>query len=146
MAGSHPDSLRARREAALEALGFFADFDARLVGPLLDGTAVAHAPVTLHLHCDDADAVSRFLDDAGIPAQSRSRRVRLDRSREGEFPVWLFSAGDNAIDLTVLPFDALRQPPLSPVDDRPMRRASASQLQQLLAEDERRDDDVTAAR
>ena len=31
--------LRQRREAALRALEFFARFDARLVGPVLDGTA-----------------------------------------------------------------------------------------------------------
>jgi hypothetical protein len=133
---THADHLRARREAALHALEFFAAFDARLVGPVLEGTAGAHSPLTLHLYCDDADAVPRFLADAGIPAQSRSRRVRLDRARDGDFPVWLFSAGDAAIDLTVLPADALRQAPLSAVDEKPVKRASASQLRRLLAGDE----------
>jgi hypothetical protein len=128
--------LRVRREAALRALEFFAPFDARLVGPVLDGTADAHSAVALQLYTDDADAVSRFLDDAGIPAESRSRRLRLDRMREGDFPVWLFSAEDLAFDLTVLPADALRQAPLSGIDEKPMKRASATQLRQLLAEDE----------
>jgi hypothetical protein len=131
---THANHLRTRREAALHALEFFADFDARLVGPVLEGTADAHAPVLLHLYCDDADAVPRFLEDARIPAESRSRRVRLDRTREGDFPVWLFSAGDVVIDLTVLPAGALRQAPLSPVDEKPMQRASASQLRRLLGE------------
>ena len=145
---AHAGQLHVRREAALQALEFFAAFDARLVGPVLEGTAGAHAPVTLHLYCDDADAIPRFLEEAGIPAESRSRRVRLDRARDGDFPVWLFSAGDAAIDLTVLPVDALRQAPLSPVDEKPMQRASASQLRQLLAEDERGDGrgDINAAR
>jgi len=35
----------------------------------------------------------------------------------------------------VLPGVALRQAPLSNVDERPMRRASASQLRQLLEDD-----------
>ncbi|MBJ7575970.1 hypothetical protein [Luteimonas sp. MC1828] len=133
---THADHLREKREAALQALEFFASFDARLVGPVLAGTAGAHDHVTLHLYCDDADAVARFLDDAGIPAESRSRQVRLDRTRDGDFPVWLFGAGDTLIDLTVLPAGALRQSPLSAVDGRPMQRASASQLRRLLAEDE----------
>jgi len=133
---AHAGGLRQRREAALRALEFFAAFDARLVGPVLDGTADAHSPVALQLYADDADAVQRFLDDAGIPAESRSRHLRLDRTREGDFPVWLFSAEDLAFDLTVLPADALRQAPLSGVDEKPMRRASAVQLRQLLAEDE----------
>jgi hypothetical protein len=36
----------------------------------------------------------------------------------------------------VLPHDALRQAPLSSIDEKPMRRASAAQLQALLADDE----------
>ena len=130
------EGLRLRREAALRALEFFAAFEPRLVGPVLDGTADAHAPVSLHLHDDDADAVPRFLEEQGIPAESRSRLVRLDRNRQADFPVWLFSADELTFDLTVLPHDVLRQAPLSGVDERPMRRASASQLRGLLAEDE----------
>ncbi|TWI06202.1 hypothetical protein IP90_00467 [Luteimonas cucumeris] len=128
--------LRARREAALRALEFFAPFDARLVGPVLDGTADTNAPVMLQLHADDADAVPRFLEEHRIPAESRTRRLRLDRERSDDFPVWLFSAEELTFDLTVLPADVLRQAPLSGIDEKPMRRASASQLRQLLAEDE----------
>ena len=128
--------VRRRREAALRALEFFAAFEPRLVGPVLDGTADAHSPVALHLHSDDPDAVPRWLDEHGIPAQSRSRRLRLDRQREGDFPAWLFSAEDLAFDATVLPLDVVRQAPLSGIDEKPMRRASAAQLRTLLAEDE----------
>lgn len=128
--------LHQRREAALRALEFFATFDPRLVGPVLEGTADEHAPVALHLYSDDPDAVPRHLEQHGIPAESRSRRVRLDRERMAEFPVWLFSAEDLTFDLTVLPHDALRQAPLSGIDEKPMRRASAAQLRQLLANEE----------
>ena len=129
--------LRQRREAALRALEFFEAFDARLVGPVLDGTADHRtAPVALHLYTDDADAVARHLDQHLIPAESRSRRVRFDRERVGDVPVWLFSAEELTFDLTVLPGDALRQAPLSAVDEKPMKRASASQLRALLLEDE----------
>jgi hypothetical protein len=128
--------LRQRRDAALRALEFFSGFDPRLVGPVLDGTADANAPVTLHLYSDDADAVPRFLEEQRIPAESRSRRVRLDRERAGDFPVWVFSAEELTFDLTVLPETALRQAPLSIVDEKPMPRASRAQLQTLLAADE----------
>ena len=126
------DALRRRREAAARALEFFHGFQPRLVGPVLDGTADAHSPVTLHLHSDDAEAVQRWLDEHGIPAQSRSRRLCLDRAREADVPVWLFAAGELAFDLTVLPTDVLRQAPLSAIDDKPMRRASLAQLRALL--------------
>lgn len=128
--------LRTRREAALRALEFFAQFDARLVGPVLDGTADGNSPIALQLYTDDADAVPRFLEDHSIPADARSRHLRLDRAREGDFPVWVFSAEDLAFDLTVLPADALRQAPLSGVDEKPMKRAAAGQLRELLAAEE----------
>ncbi len=132
-ATGQPAELRRRREAALRALEFFADFDPRLVGPVLDGTADAYSAVQLHLHCDDAEAVAHFLDDHRIPAESRSRRLRLDRERTLDCPVWLFSAEDLGFDLTVLPYHALRQAPLSPVDERPMRRAGIGALRTVLA-------------
>jgi hypothetical protein len=128
--------LRQRREAALRALEFFAMFDPRLVGPVLEGTADRNSPVALQLYTDDADAVSRHLDQHAIPAEARSRRLRLDRERLIDAPVWLFSAEELTFDLTVLPHDALRQAPLSPIDEKPMRRASATQLRAVLAEEE----------
>jgi len=103
---------------------------------VLEGTADANSPVQLHLHSDDPEAVHRFLDEHGIPAESRTRRLRMDRERSLDVPVWVFSAEELTFDLAVLPYDALRQAPLSPVDEKPMRRASVTQLRQLLAEAE----------
>lgn len=131
-----PAEVRRRREAALRALEFFAGFQPRLVGPVLEGTADARSAVDLHLHSDDPDAVPRWLNEHGIPAQSRNHRLRLDRERELDAQAWMFSAEDLAFDATVLPLDGLRQAPLSAVDERPMRRASARQLRTLLAEEQ----------
>jgi len=129
-------AVRQRREVALRALEFFRDFEPRLVGQVLEGTADTRSPVTLHLYSDDPDAAPRFLDQHGIPAEARSRRLRLDRERTGDFPVWVFSAEEITFDVTVLPLDVLRQAPLSSTDEKPMRRASATQLRQLLASEE----------
>ena len=133
---SHAAGLRTRREAAARALAFFEPFSPRLIGPVLDGTADANSPVHLHLHCDDLDAVARFLEEHRIPAESRSRRLRMDRERIADLPVWIFSAEDLTFDVTVLPHDALRQAPLSTIDEKPMKRASATQLRQLLTDEE----------
>ena len=130
------NALRQRREAALRALEFFAPFNARLVGPVLDGTADTNAQVQLQLYADDAEAVARFLEDHRIPAETRSRRIRLDRERALDCPAWLFSAEELSFDLAVLPHDALRQAPLSSIDEKPMRRASAAQLRALLVQED----------
>lgn len=133
---SQVQAVQSRREAASRALEFFADFSPRLVGPVLDGTADANSSVHLQLYTDDADAVPRFLEEHRIPADARTRHVRLDRERSDDFPVWIFSAEELTFDVTVLPHDALRQAPLSGVDERPMKRASLAQLRQLLADEE----------
>lgn len=126
------DLLAQQRNSALQALEFFAPFRPRLVGAALDGNVDAHSPICLHLHCDDPQQVATFLQEHRIPAESSMRRLRLDRSRQLDVDVWLFSAEDFAYDLSVLPEAALRQAPLSPVDERPMARASAAQLRRLL--------------
>ncbi len=130
------DALRRRREAALGALEFFAPFQPRLVGPVLDGTADANSPVHLHLYTDDPDAPPRFLEDHRIPAEARTRRIRLDRERTLDCTVWLFAADELSFDVCVLPHAALRQAPLSSLDEKPMQRASAAQLREMLVEDE----------
>ena len=131
---AHAEGLRRRREAAQRAMEFLTAFSPRLIGAVLDGTADGNAPVQLHVHSDDPDAVTRFLEEHHIPAEARTRRLRMDRERVADLPVWVFSAEDLSFDLTVLPHDALRQAPLSTVDEKPMKRASAAQLRELLAE------------
>lgn len=125
--------LRERREAAAQAMAFLERFEPRLVGAVLDGTADAHSAICLHLHSDDATAVVRFLDEAGIPWQESARRLRLDRERQADFPVLVFNADGLPFDLTVLPHDALRQAPLDR-SERPMRRAALGGLQRLIEE------------
>jgi hypothetical protein len=127
-----PDALQARRLAALEALQFLRRFDARLVGAVLDGSADAHSAVCLHLFEDRAENVEHFLAESGIPIEQRSRRLRLDHARSEVFPVYQFSADGVPFELIVLPRSTLRQPPLDPVDGKPMQRASLSALRSLL--------------
>jgi len=129
---AQPLALRQRREAAVQAMGFFAGFSPRLVGPVLDGTADVHSPVVLHLHAEDADEVARFLLESDIPADARTASVRLDRARSVEVPEWHFIADDIAFALKVLPLTALHQAPLSALDDKPAPRATAAQVRGLL--------------
>ncbi len=133
---SQPRALHARRAAAAEAMRFLKAYDPRLVGPVLEGTADAHSAVCLHVFCDTAEEVSLFLRERGIPFEQRTRTLRIDRQRSADRPVLLFAAEGMAIDLTVFPRDALRQPPLDRIEEKPMRRASLAMLEAMLAEEE----------
>lgn len=128
------DAVRIRREAAVRAMAFLDSFAPRLVGPVLDGTADEHSAVSLHVHTDDPEALMRFMDEHRIPAESRMRRVRLDRQRAADVDTWVFTAEDLSFDLTVLPHASLRQAPLSNVDEKPMRRMSRVQVERLLTQ------------
>ena len=131
-ANDQPETLRSLREAALEAMRFFAAFEPRLVGPVLDGTADEHSAVCLHLHDDGGDRIAMFLQEQGIPYEERTRRLRLERDTTADVPVFVFSAGDSAIDITVLPYDRLRQAPLDRIDEKPMRRANLAAVEELV--------------
>lgn len=133
---TQPHALRTRREAAVEAMRFLRSFDARLVGAVLEGTADEHSAVCLHVFSDDPEAPGLFLLEQGIPLETQTRRLRWSHSDQSEHPVLLFGADGIPFDLTVLPLDALRQAPLDRVDERPMRRATASMVQALLTEED----------
>ena len=140
-ADEQPQDLRRLREAAREALKFFAAFDPRLVGAVLDGSADAHSAVCLHLFSDEVEAVARFLDEQGIPYEDHARSLHVTRATQQEFPVFAFKADDTVIDLTVLPLDALRQAPLDRADGRPMQRATLGAVENLLHSGAPRDAD-----
>lgn len=137
-----PQALRARREAARDAMQFLARFRPRLVGAVLDGTADTHSAVCLHLFSDDLEAVTRFLHDHQIPFETQSRRLRLTRETSADYPAYLFSADGLPFDLTVLPEDSLRQPPLDRIDERPMQRATLATVEALLNQPDEPQDDL----
>lgn len=140
-ADSQPQLLHKRREAAMEAMRFLGDFEPRLVGAVLDGTADSHSAVCLHVFSDDPEAVVLFLREHGVPAETQTRRLRISRDEQAEYPVLLFAADELPFDITVLPMNALRQPPLDRIDEKPMRRASLATVEAMLADDENGDDD-----
>ncbi len=129
---SHAQSLQAQRYAALQAMRRLSDFEPRLVGPVLAGTATEHSDVQLHLFADSAESVAISLMDQGIRHEITARRVKMNADRVLEYPGVRFEIDDQAIEVTVFPADGIRQAPVSPVDGRPMRRADVSELEALL--------------
>lgn len=126
-------SLYRLRQVAREAMRFFARFEPRLVGAVLEGTADEHSAVCLHLYSDQYYEIEALLRERGIPFESQTRRLRLDRETAQDFPVFLFNADDATIDLTVLPYDLLRQAPLDRLDEKPMQRATLAMVEALTA-------------
>jgi hypothetical protein len=131
-ADRHEADLATMRRSALEAMRLMADFQPRLVGPVLAGTASAHSEINLHLFTESPEAVSIRLDERGVPHEVLERRLRYERDRIVTYPALRFVAGRQTVDAVVFPLDGIRQAPSSPVDGKPMRRASAVEVEALL--------------
>jgi hypothetical protein len=131
-ADRHEADLATLRRAALEAMRLMADFEPRLVGPVLAGTASPHSEINLHLFSETPEAVSLRLEERGVPHEVVERRLRYERDRTISYPALRFVAGQQTVDAVVFPLDGIRQSPASPVDGKPMRRANAAEVAALL--------------
>jgi hypothetical protein len=129
---SHEESLQAQRRAALTAMHQLREFEPRLVGPVLSGTATEYAEVQLHLFAERAETVTLKLIDHAIAHEVTERRVRMSAERVLAYPGLRFEIEGQAIEVTVFPTDGIRQAPVSPVDGRPMRRANTVEVEALL--------------
>jgi hypothetical protein len=129
---SHVESLYAQRQVALEAMKRLKEFEPRLVGPVLSGTATEHSQVQIHLFADRPESVTIKLMDQGIPHEVTERRVKMNAERILAYPGVSFEIDDQPIEATVFPMDGIRQAPVSPVDGKPMRRANVNELEALL--------------
>jgi hypothetical protein len=122
--------LRLEAIAAMQAL---ARFQPRLVGAVLDGSADETDPVCLHLFADCAEEVAFSLIERRIPWQDEQTTRTLADGQRLVVPVFRFYAGTTEFRLLVLPWHALRQPPLDPSSQKPAARATVQRVQALLA-------------
>jgi hypothetical protein len=132
---SHAQLLRHLRASALAAMALLADFSPRLVGPVLAGTADENSAINLHVFADGSETVAMFLNTANIPCQLYERRLKMRRGRDvrpDAFSGYAFIHAGESIEATVFPVDGIRQAPISPIDGKPMRRASAAAVEQML--------------
>ncbi len=125
--------LRYLRKTALLAMQLLTRYNPRLVGPVLTGSAGRYDAVTLHLFADTPEEIAFTLMENGIPFRTDEYHLRLNGD-ERSFPGYRFISEDTDIELIVFPASGIRHAPISPVDGRPMRRASSRVVEELLEE------------
>lgn len=131
-ADSHHHSLQEQRRISLDVMRVLNEFQPRLVGSVLTGTATHHSDINLHLFADRSESVAIRLMDIGIPHEVFERRVKMDAERSLNYPTLRFEANGRTVDAIVFPIDGIRQSPYSPVDGRPMKRADAREVSALI--------------
>ena len=134
--GKNHAALIARlRCAALKILRLLASFKPVLVGPVLYGTAGRSTPVSVHLRCDEFEAVTRFLLERRIAYQLTDTQLRLSGVATPQRAVKIaLNLYNEIFELMVLPATNANQP-ISAIDGRPMRRADDAALEALLDSD-----------
>lgn len=129
----HEHSLQQQRRTALDAMQLLRDFEPRLVGPVLTGSATEHADIQLHVFTDSPEAVYTHLMDRRYDYEVFERRIRMSAERQVAVPSVRFEFDDGLVEAFVFPRDGIRQAPVSPVDGKPMRRADQREVHDMLA-------------
>jgi hypothetical protein len=131
---AHVENLERLRGMAMDAMYHLQDFHPRLVGPVLDGTANEHSRVTLHVFSDSIESVVLHFLENGIPFSQEQRQIRWFNGDHRTLPLIVFERQDAVIELMIFDQVHMRQAPPSPIDGKPQRRATLSDVECLLTE------------
>jgi hypothetical protein len=130
---AHDQRLAKLRSVASDVMEVLDEFRPKLVGAVLDGTATLTSAVELHVFSDAPEAVAATLEARGYRLHDTQRRFRFSRDVAEQIPGYDLMVDGEELEVMVFPERGSGHSPLSPVDGKPMRRASRSAVQTLLA-------------
>jgi hypothetical protein len=127
------ERLATLRLVATDVMAVLEEFRPKLVGAVLDGTATARSAIELHVYSDSPEDVAAALERQGLRLHDSQRRYRFGRELTEEIPGFQLMVDGEEVEVMVFPERGPRHSPLSPIDGKPMRRASRSTVLALLA-------------
>ncbi len=128
----HANNIERLREVAVNAMQLLEPFSPRLVGPVLDGTAGKHSRVSLHVFCEAPEILVLHFLETGMTFSQEQRRIRWHDNSHRTVQVLVIEVEETKVELVVFNSVDLRQAPPSPVDGKPQRRASISDVECML--------------
>lgn len=129
----HENDIAEKRREALNAMMCFEQFEPRLVGAVLEGIAIEHSPIEIHLFVDSPKDVTLFLIDKKIPYDIVDIQFKINKNESIQIPMLEFSAGEHSIQLCVFPYKYLRHKPIDPKTGAAYSRATLKKVKDLLA-------------
>ena len=123
---------RRLRLIAADIMGMLSLFNPRLTGSVLRGIAAINSGIELHVFSDTPESVATALKKNGLVFRDYSHRYRFKGPQWTLVPGFKFQITGEEICTLVFPDMGFRQAPLSPVDQRPMKRMNREQLLALL--------------
>lgn len=128
----HLGKLSELRNCALKAMQFLQQFEPRLVGPVLSGTATEHSVINLHLFSDEIEQIGFFLEQHAIPYSNCEKTVKIKPGETHEYPAIRFIAEGKTLMLIIFPEKNIKSSPLSSITGRPMQRANIEKVLALI--------------
>jgi hypothetical protein len=129
---AHTDNIERLRLIAARSMQLLEDFQPRLVGSVLDGTANAHSRIALHVFADAVETLILYFLERGTAFAQEQRQIKWFNGEHRIVPVLVFELDDVEVEMTVFELVHLRQAPPSPIDGRPQRRATLADVECLL--------------
>jgi hypothetical protein len=129
----HVERLRELRRRALIVMRDLERFNPYLIGSVLSGTAGKYADINLQLFTDNEKGVELYLMQRGGPYKAGQRRLWIGEETR-TVPTFTVDDAGIEIELVVLALDDLRVPVKATPDGKPVERARAPAVEQLLAE------------
>ena len=128
----YPARLDNLRGHARQAMVLFKHYQPRLVGSLLNGSISENSSIDIHLFSDTVEEIVLHLMQHTIPYEEGEWSGRHANGERKVWPRLSFFADTIDINLIIFPPKGLRQAPLSPVDGKPMRRATLAEVETFL--------------
>jgi len=132
MADTQPQQLHQLRQISLKVMSFFKQFEPRLVGAVLDGTANELSEINLHLFADPGEELTLFLLNAKIIFEQCSHKLSMPNGETIEIPDYRLDMYDTPVLLLVFKHNDLRQAPRCPATGRPMQRFGLKKVEELI--------------
>lgn len=120
------------RKIAVDLMRLLEEFRPRIAGPVLSGAITVSTSIELHLFTDAPEEVIYTLEAQRFSVRNCQRRYRFNGQDTVIVPGFRFSAYGARVDAFTFPEKGIRQPPISPIDGRPMRRADRAALLALI--------------
>ena len=129
---NHTEILFHLQQTALQVLQILNDFSAFLVGPVLEGTANEHSPISIHAYSDTVEDVIETLQNEFGKVAIEERRYTLNKE-DIYCPTLTFIQDNSSIEVTVFTLRQKSQVPKSKTLNRSIRRANLKTLTELLS-------------
>lgn len=127
-----PERLLHLRLIALRLMELLEPFRPHLVGSVLSGAVTERSDIDLHLFAESSEEVEDYLEMKDIPFELKVVTVR--RGTEFvDYPHLYLEEEGVVIECTVYPLGDLHRIPRSSITGQAMERATAKQLQRLIA-------------